>query len=78
MHNRSRSRAASSPDIHGGRRTSKDASGISTVHAPDLNVVELTEAHTPAGGSTHAATRVPPDRFAQLVDAKWVDVRTGT
>jgi len=27
-----------------------------------------------AGGSTHAAIRIPPDRFAQLVDAKWVDV----
>jgi len=28
----------------------------------------------PAGGSTNAAIRIPPDRFAQLVDAKWVDV----
>jgi len=27
-----------------------------------------------AGGSTHAAIRIPPDRFAQLVHAKWVDV----
>lgn len=27
-----------------------------------------------AGGSTHAAIRIPPDRFAKLVDAKWVDV----
>ena len=27
-----------------------------------------------AAGSTHAAIRIPPDRFAQLVDAKWVDV----
>ena len=27
-----------------------------------------------AGGSTHAAIRIAPDRFAQLVDAKWVDV----
>jgi prolyl-tRNA editing enzyme YbaK/EbsC (Cys-tRNA(Pro) deacylase) len=27
-----------------------------------------------AGGSTHVAIRIPPDRFAELVDAKWVDV----
>jgi len=27
-----------------------------------------------AGGSTHAAIRIPPVRFAQLVDAKWVDI----
>ena len=28
-----------------------------------------------AGGSTHAAIRIPPTLFAQLTDATWVDVR---
>ncbi|WP_193174806.1 YbaK/EbsC family protein [Oricola nitratireducens] len=27
-----------------------------------------------AAGSTHAAIRIPPGRFAELVDAAWVDV----
>jgi prolyl-tRNA editing enzyme YbaK/EbsC (Cys-tRNA(Pro) deacylase) len=28
----------------------------------------------PAAGDTHAALRIEPDRFADLVDAEWVDV----
>jgi len=27
-----------------------------------------------AAGSTHSAIRIPPRRFAELVDAKWVDI----
>jgi prolyl-tRNA editing enzyme YbaK/EbsC (Cys-tRNA(Pro) deacylase) len=39
----------------------------------DLQLKRFNEVVT-AGGSTHAAIRVPPDRFAQLVDAEWIDV----
>ena len=39
----------------------------------DIGLKRFEEVVT-AGGSTHAAIRIPPDRFAQLVDAKWVDV----
>jgi prolyl-tRNA editing enzyme YbaK/EbsC (Cys-tRNA(Pro) deacylase) len=39
----------------------------------DLQLKRFGEVVT-AGGSTHAAIRVPPDRFAQLVDAEWIDV----
>jgi len=27
-----------------------------------------------AAGSTQAAIRIPPERFAELVDAVWVDI----
>jgi prolyl-tRNA editing enzyme YbaK/EbsC (Cys-tRNA(Pro) deacylase) len=39
----------------------------------DIQLKRFEEVVT-AAGSTHAAIRIPPDRFAQLVDAKWVDV----
>lgn len=39
----------------------------------DIQLKRFDEVVT-AAGSTHAAIRIPPDRFAQLVDAKWVDV----
>jgi len=39
----------------------------------DIGLKRFEEVVT-AGGSTHAAIRIPPDRFAQLVNAKWVDV----
>jgi len=39
----------------------------------DIQLKRFEEVVT-AGGSTHAAIRIPPDRFAQLVNAKWVDV----
>jgi prolyl-tRNA editing enzyme YbaK/EbsC (Cys-tRNA(Pro) deacylase) len=39
----------------------------------DLQLKSFDEVVT-AGGSTHAAIRVPPDRFAELVDAEWIDV----
>src|SRR5215467_13819714 len=39
----------------------------------DLQLKHFDEVVT-AGGSTRAAIRVPPDRFAQLVDAEWIDV----
>jgi prolyl-tRNA editing enzyme YbaK/EbsC (Cys-tRNA(Pro) deacylase) len=39
----------------------------------DIQLKRFEEVVT-AGGSTHAAIRIPPNRFAQLVNAKWVDV----
>ena len=39
----------------------------------DLQLKRFDEVVT-AGGSTHAAIRVPPVRLAQLVDAEWIDV----
>jgi prolyl-tRNA editing enzyme YbaK/EbsC (Cys-tRNA(Pro) deacylase) len=39
----------------------------------DIGLKRFEEVVT-AGGSTHAAIRIPPDRFAQLVNAKWVDI----
>ena len=39
----------------------------------DLQLKRFDEVVT-AGGSTHAAIRVPPDRLARLVDAEWIDV----
>lgn len=39
----------------------------------DIQLKRFTEVVT-AGGSTHAAIRIPPGRFAQLVGARWVDV----
>src|SRR5215469_11085452 len=39
----------------------------------DLQLKRFDEVVT-AGGSTHAAIRVPPNRFAQLVGAEWIDV----
>ena len=39
----------------------------------DIRLKRFDEVVT-AGGSTHAAIRIPPDRFARLVDAKWVDI----
>ncbi len=42
----------------------------------DIQLKRFAEVVT-AGGSTHAAIRIPPDRFAQLVDAEWVDVCKG-
>ncbi len=41
---------------------------------PGSEASEITGHSVTAEGSTHAAIRIPPDRFAQLVDAKWVDV----
>ena len=42
----------------------------------DIQLKRFAEVVT-AGGSTHAAIRIPPDRFVQLVDAEWVDVCKG-
>jgi prolyl-tRNA editing enzyme YbaK/EbsC (Cys-tRNA(Pro) deacylase) len=39
----------------------------------DIGLKRFEEVVT-AGGSTQAAIRIPPDRFAQLVNAKWVDI----
>jgi prolyl-tRNA editing enzyme YbaK/EbsC (Cys-tRNA(Pro) deacylase) len=39
----------------------------------DIQLERFEEVVT-AAGTTHAAIRIPPDRFAQLVNAKWVDV----
>jgi len=39
----------------------------------DIRLERFEEVVT-AGGSTHAAIRIPPTRFAQLTDARWVDV----
>jgi prolyl-tRNA editing enzyme YbaK/EbsC (Cys-tRNA(Pro) deacylase) len=39
----------------------------------DIQLQRFEEVVT-AAGSTHAAIRVPPHRFAELVGAKWVDV----
>lgn len=39
----------------------------------DIQLKRFEEVVT-AAGSTYAAIRIPPDRFAQLVHAKWVDV----
>jgi prolyl-tRNA editing enzyme YbaK/EbsC (Cys-tRNA(Pro) deacylase) len=42
----------------------------------DVQLKRFVEVVT-SGGSTHAAIRIPPDRFAKLVDAKWVDICKG-
>ena len=39
----------------------------------DIGLKRFEEAVT-AGGSTHAAIRIPLTRFAQLTGARWVDV----
>ncbi|WP_137389311.1 YbaK/EbsC family protein [Rhodoligotrophos defluvii] len=39
----------------------------------DIQLKRFDEVVT-AAGSTHAAIRIPPERFAELVQAKWVDV----
>lgn len=39
----------------------------------DIQLKRFEEVVT-AAGSTHAAIRIPPDRFAQLVNAEWVDI----
>lgn len=43
----------------------------------DIQLERFEEVVT-AAGTTHAAIRIPPDRFAQLVNAKWVDVCKST
>jgi prolyl-tRNA editing enzyme YbaK/EbsC (Cys-tRNA(Pro) deacylase) len=39
----------------------------------DIQLKRFAEVVT-AAGSTHLAIRIPPDRFAQLAGARWVDV----
>lgn len=38
------------------------------------NLLKRFEEVVTSAGSTHAAIRIPPLRFAELVDARWIDV----